>query len=125
MSSESTGEGRPGTGGGEGNARRDLAVASVCLAAAAVLAAVQSALVYLIGLGWGNVYMDELGPCAMLGFAFGMVALMAAYGVRVRSSFRFLAVSCIVAVFSIGFFVGSALAFVALFMVARHRNEFR
>lgn len=115
----------PSGAGREGRVRRQLLVASTCLVAAGVLAFAQGALVFIAGTEMGSAYMDELGCCSLVSVLFGAVALLAGYGVHVRSGFRFLVVSCVIAVFSVGFFAGSALAFVALYLVGRNRDEFR
>ncbi|MEW5747686.1 MAG: hypothetical protein AB1793_02705 [Candidatus Thermoplasmatota archaeon] len=108
-----------------GKVRRELLAASVLLAVAGVLAIVQGGFIFYVAADLGSTINPLIGLCSMLGLLFGAIAVMAGYGVHVRSGFRFLVVSCVIAVFGVGFFAGSALAFVALYLVGRNRDEFR
>jgi len=109
---------------GAKSASRGLAVASVLLIIAGVLALVQGAILFLAGTEWGPANMDELGCLAMISVLFGVIAMMTGYGVLKRSSFPFVVVGCILAMFSVGFVVGSVLAFVAFVLAVMYKDEF-
>lgn len=102
-----------------------LKLAAELLVLAGLLTIAQGCLLFLAGDNLGDAYMDELGCFSLLSLLFGVVSIMAGYGVLKRSSFTFVVIGAVVAILGVGLIVGAAFAIAALVLIFMNRSEFR
>ena len=108
-------------------AKDNLALVQAMLVAAGVLGFLFWISYFLVGYWHGTFELDATSPGSTTFFMFNIIMLASSFIALVggmKKSFRLVILGCVFGTISFGFFLGTILSLVSLFMAASNRNAF-